>query len=92
MDKEKDEAGEVSLKYAVPYSDLTSIEEGERLRLIEVGAKVPHLEFGHSLQDQIGGQLEAGLHLTGFLDSRWEGATTLDRYAPVYILTCAIQP
>lgn len=92
LDKEKDEAGEVSLKYAVPYSDLTSIEEGERLRLIEVGAKVPHLEFGHSLQDQIGGQLEAGLHLTGFLDSRWEGATTLDRYVPVYILTCAIQP
>lgn len=79
------------MKYPSPYSDLISIDERERRRLVEAGVKIPHFEFGHSLQDQIGGQLEAGFHLAGFLDSRWQGATTLDRYLPVYMLTYAIR-
>jgi SAM-dependent methyltransferase len=92
LDREADAAGQVVIRYSVPYSDLTSLAEDERLRLVGAGVKVPHLEFGHSLQDQVGGQLEAGFQLTGFLDSRWTGATSLDRYGAVYILTCAVRP
>ena len=30
------------------------------------------LEFGHTLEDQIGGQLEAGFVITGFYEDRYD--------------------
>ena len=50
--------------------------------------------FGHSLQDLIGGQLAAGLRMTGFYEDPWSGGPEeiLDRYLMTNIATRAIKP
>src|SRR3989304_5319082 len=63
FDWERSERGELIVRPAIPYSDLTSLEETERQRWIDAGQP---LEFGHTLEDQISGQIEAGFVLTGF--------------------------
>jgi hypothetical protein len=59
------ERGELRVAHRIPYSDLDSPTEEERARLVEEGRP---LEFGHTLGDQIGGQLAAGFVLTGFYE------------------------
>lgn len=51
---------QVWLRYGVPYSDLRSLEPERLQYLIDEGEPVV---FGHSLSEQIGGQLKAGLVL-----------------------------
>lgn len=65
FDEELANQGTFQLRYAQPYSDLTSIGDEERKRLFGEDAAI---EFGHTLEDQIGGQIEAGFHLTGFYE------------------------
>jgi SAM-dependent methyltransferase len=86
-----DRTGILQVKYALPYSDLTSLDEAERQRYIESGAP---LEFSHTLEDQIGGQLEAGFVLTGFYEDGWgeDEDDPLSRYMPVFIATRAVKP
>jgi len=60
-----DRTGVLQVKYALPYSDSTSLTAVERQRYVETGTP---LEFSHTLEDQIGGQLDAGFLLTGFFD------------------------
>jgi SAM-dependent methyltransferase len=57
------ERGEFRVAHRIPYSDLESLTDEERARL--AGQDAP-LEFGHRLDDQIGGQTAAGFVLTGF--------------------------
>jgi hypothetical protein len=50
-------------------------------------------QFSHSLESQIGGQLEAGFVLTGLYEDHWsEEATPLDPYFPVGLATRALKP
>ena len=77
----------MEVKYSIPFSDLASVPEAERQKLLEQGAP---LEFGHSLDDQIGGQLDAGFVLAGFYEDRWPD-TPLDRYIATYIATRAVK-
>jgi SAM-dependent methyltransferase len=63
FDAEQAERGTLVVRYSLPYSDLTS---RSREALDEFIRKGEPLEFGHSLDDQIGGQLEAGFVVTGF--------------------------
>lgn len=49
------------------------------------------MEFGHSLTDQIGGQLEAGFQLTGFYEDIMP-ESPLSKYTSIYIATRAIKP
>jgi len=83
--------GVFQVKYALPYSDLTSPSEEDRQRYLETGEP---LEFGHTLDDQIGGQLDAGFHLTGFYEDRYgEGEMDpLSRYTASFIATRAVKP
>ncbi len=93
VDKELDGQGIIKLRHRLPYSDVTSISEDERQALIQKRVKEETLEFGHTLDDQIGGQLEAGFLLAGFFENYWnDEATTLNKYLPVYLNTRAIKP
>lgn len=88
FDQDLYDQGTFTLKYSMPYSDLTSMNESERLRLY--GEDSP-IEFGHSLEDQIGGQFEAGFHLIGFYEDRWPDQKIRD-HMPSFIATRAIKP
>ena len=80
--------GVFTLKYALPYSDLTSITDEERIRFFGPDEAVA---FGHTLEDLIGGQLAAGFHLISlFEDYRDDGA--IKEYMPSFIATRALKP
>ena len=88
IDKER-EAKERMLvvKYAQPYSDLASLTDAERARYASYNAP---LEFGHSLADQLGGQIAAGFALTGFYEDRWDGREAADALLPSFFATRAV--
>jgi SAM-dependent methyltransferase len=78
--------GVLQVRHRLPYSDLTSLSADERQQYI---ADEQPLEFGHTLEDQIGGQLAAGFVLTGFYEDSWPGRA-LDEYMPTFIATRAV--
>jgi SAM-dependent methyltransferase len=80
------EKGIFEVKYHLPF-DATQLTEEERLR--EFGADSP-LEFSHSLEEQIGSQLEAGFLLTGLYEDHQD--SPLGKYMPAYIATRAVKP
>ena len=86
-----DRTGVLQVKYALPYSDLTSLPDEERQFYIETGAP---LEFSHTLQDQIGGQIEAGFVIAGFFEDTFgeEDNDLLTDYMPSFIATRAVKP
>lgn len=93
FDEERFErTGEKVVRYSIPFSDPRDLPQEQLAAKREQG--VP-LEFGHSLADQIGGQLDAGFHLVAFDECErgeleWKGP--LYGYLPAYIATCAWKP
>ena len=59
------ERGEFRVAHRIPYSDLADLTDEERARL---AVEDEPLEFGHTLDDLIGGQIAAGFALTGFYE------------------------
>ena len=47
--------------------------------------------FGHTLEDQLGGQLDAGLVLTGLYEDR-DPAHPLAKFLPTFLATRAVKP
>src|SRR5512146_3186044 len=86
-----DSMGNLEVKHALPYSDLEAMGE-EQLR--DYMAQQNPLEFSHTLDDQIGGQLAAGFHLTGLFEDRDLAADAfpLNKYMPTFIATRAVKP
>lgn len=81
------EQGQLVVRHSVPYSDLTSLTDEERRRYTDKDEPLIH---GHTLDDQIGGQIDAGLVLTGFYEDRDPGHV-LAKYLPGFIATRAIK-
>lgn len=82
-----DDEGVLEVKYSIPFSDLTSTSEAERQRLIDEGSP---MEFGHSLDDQIGGQIDAGFLIAGFYEDRWPDFV-LDQHIATFMATRAVK-
>jgi SAM-dependent methyltransferase len=74
-------------RYALPYADATSKSEEEVERQIERGEP---LEFNHTLEDQIGGQIDAGFVIAGFYEDR-HCDDPIATHMPTYIATRAIK-
>lgn len=85
FDGEKEKDGIFQVAHKMPYSDLDSITEDERVRLY---GKESALEFGHSLDDQIGGQIRAGLFISGFYEDIAPDEK-ISEYMPTFIGTRA---
>ena len=79
--------GIFQVRHALPYSDLTSLTAEERQDYTD---DLQPLEFGHTLEDQIGGQIDVGFAIVGFYEDVWPG-TPLNEYLPTYIATRAIK-
>jgi len=91
FDDERLENGSLEVRHAIPYSDLTHLDDAERQRTIL--DKGRPLEFGHALEDQIGGQLDAGFAVTGFYEDRYDDESDpLSKYLPTFIATRAVKP
>lgn len=83
------EKGILDLRYSLPYSDIESLSEEELQRIIH---RNEPLEFGHTLEQQIGGQIAAGFSIAGFYEDHWsDEAIELNKYMPVFIATKAVK-
>ena len=92
FDDERMLNGNLQVRHSLPYSDLTDLNETDRRRAV-LDKQVP-LEFGHTLEDQIGGQIEAGFVITGFREDRHDDGESdpLSKFMPTYIATRAMKP
>ena len=79
------EKGNLVVKHKIPYSDLEHLDD-------EVVASICEKEgfiFGHTLTDQIQGQIDAGVAIIGFYEDT--GGTVLDNFIYTSIATKAIK-
>jgi SAM-dependent methyltransferase len=74
---------------SIPYSDQDQLAEEQKQRYILEGEP---FEFGHTLEDQIGGQLEAGFVLAGFYEDRYPPEEDrLSMHIPSFAATRALK-
>lgn len=78
--------GNLVVKNKIPYSDSETLSKDEIVLRYEQG--IP-LEFGHTLDDQIGGQIAAGFVITGFYEDRYGDTDLLSNYIATFIATKA---
>lgn len=74
----------------LPFNPLKNASEEEYQRMVN---NYEGIQFSHSLEEQLGGQLKAGFILTDLYEDRdREGCGILREYTPQYIATRAIKP
>ena len=88
FDEARAAAGELLGRYPLPYSDLDHLSAEQLEQRAAAGEPV---SFSHSLDAQIGGQLDAGFVLTGFYEDTWD-LEPLSRWFPPYFATRALKP
>ena len=85
-----DRNGPLEVRYPLPFADTQHLSHEQ---IMARQARGEAVEFSHSLQSQIGGQLQAGLLLAGFYEDCWDTQTTpLNGYMPTSMATLAIKP
>jgi SAM-dependent methyltransferase len=88
IDPELEKQGIAQLKYAIPYSDVTSLTDEERRRYTDSGEP---LAFGHTFEDQIGGQTDVGFVIAGYYGDKHAGDDLVSRYMPCFGATRAVK-
>ena len=83
-----DTTGELLVRYELPFDAATSLSEEELRGKIERGEP---LEFSHTLEDQLGGQTDAGFLISGFYEDRHLD-DPIAAHMPTLIATRAIKP
>jgi len=78
--------GRFVVRYRLPYADT---EQLDTAKLEAFMAQNDPLCFGHTLTDQIGGQLDAGLALVGMYEDGWGGGKALDERIDTFVATRA---
>ena len=79
------ERGNFVVKHKIPYSDLENLDDKEVASMAEKDGYI----FGHTLTDQIQGQISAGFAIVGFYEDI--GGTALDRFIYTSIATKAVK-
>ena len=78
----------LKLIYKQPFSDLHSLSKEE---LETLKKENEPLVFGHSLTDQIGGQLDAGFTITTMFEDIWDVENKMNDFFPSFLATRAIK-
>ena len=87
FDAAKMDRGTFEVRHKIPYCDGDLGEEETEV----LGEDRPR-EFGHSLEDLIGGQLRAGLELVDFFEDGWGGGDKLSEHINTFIATRSRKP
>ena len=87
-DKVEDE-GKLEIRYPLPYADTTSLTQDELQARIDKGEP---MEFSHSMDTQLGGQIQAGFRIEGFYEDRWGDGHPTSAWFPCSFATLAIKP
>ncbi len=81
------ERGELHVKNTIPFSDLEDLSEEDRAHFATIDEP---LNWSHTLETQIGGQLAAGFHLVGLLEDH--GTDALSNFMKTNLMTRAVKP
>ncbi len=84
--EQAEKSNRYQLVQAIPYSDLKSLTPKMKQKYVKEKSV---FEFGHSLTDQIQGQLDAGFVLTGFYEDK--GGDLLDKFTDTFVATNALK-
>lgn len=87
FDPVRRDRGKLKVRFRIPYSDL-DLPKDELSETI--GPERP-IDFGHSLSDLIGGQLDAGLVLTHIMEDGWGGDDPLSDRIATFMATRAVK-
>jgi len=80
--------GVLTVAHSLPYSDLERVMAPEVQKLL---AEHRPLEFGHTLEDQVGGQIDAGFALHGFYEDS-SPQEPLSQHVSTFAATLAVKP
>ncbi|MEB4597274.1 MULTISPECIES: class I SAM-dependent methyltransferase [Bacillus amyloliquefaciens group] len=86
FDMDLEQEGVLKVKYSIPFSDEKDLSKKKVKELID---NHEALEFGHTLEDQIKGQIDAGFMVAGFYEDK--GGLVLDEYINTYSVTRSIK-
>ncbi|NQZ06313.1 MAG: class I SAM-dependent methyltransferase [Algicola sp.] len=84
-----EQSGELKVEFTLPCTNLP--DAGKDLN--KTKGLGDAIEFSHSLDNQIGGQIAAGFTINGFYEDKWsDEALVLNKYMPTSMATLAIKP
>jgi ubiquinone/menaquinone biosynthesis C-methylase UbiE len=88
FDEQAYERGELKVVNSLPYSDVEKYSPEEINQRLKQGTP---LEFSHTLEEQMGGQIQAGFVIAGFYEDRCapKDNDLLSKYTPTFIATRA---
>lgn len=86
FDDDELDRGRFEVRYRLPYADTQQLDTA---KLEAFMAQDEPLCFGHTLTDQIGGQLDAGLALVAMYEDRWGDGKALDERIATFVATRA---
>ena len=91
FDAEAQDQGVLIVRHPLPHAEIHDLPADELERLLRHDHVV---EFSHSLEEQIGGQLKAGFVLTGMFEDKDHGLPTTgrSRFMPTLFATMAVKP
>ena len=87
FDPSAEQRGELSVRFPLPYADTKDLADDELRRSIEQNRT---LEFSHSFDAQLAGQMRAGFALCGFYEDTQSGRLS-SKYFPAAFATRATQ-
>jgi ubiquinone/menaquinone biosynthesis C-methylase UbiE len=86
FDDAQERKGILDVKHSIPSSTLDYLPKDEVQDFINSNQTI---EYAHTLEDQIQGQIEAGLVITGFYEDDFGGTRILDKHLKTFIATRA---
>ncbi|SEM21860.1 Methyltransferase domain-containing protein [Mesobacillus persicus] len=88
FDDEEDQKGNLVVKNSIPFCSLDPLTEQEVTDYINANNTI---EYGHTLEDQIQGQVDAGFVIAGLFEDDFGGRRPLDKYIKCFVATRAVK-
>lgn len=88
FDDEQEQKGVLEVKHSIPSSTLDHLPEDAVQEYLNSNQTI---EYAHTLEDQIQGQMDAGFVLTGFYEDDFGGTRLLDKHIKTFIATRAVK-
>ncbi len=88
FDDEEDMKGNLVVKNSIPSSTLDHMSDEEIAEHLTANKTV---EYGHSLESQIQGQIDAGFVIAGLYEDDFGGSRPLDKYIKCFVATRAFK-
>ncbi|WP_163530253.1 class I SAM-dependent methyltransferase [Halobacillus ihumii] len=88
FDDSQERKGILDVKHPVPSSTLDYMSEEDVQDFINSDQTI---EYAHTLEDQLQGQIDAGFVISGFYEDDFGGTRVLDKYIKTFMATRAIK-